>query len=274
VKVVAFVGPAGTGKSYKAQKIARDEGADTIIDDGLLIRDGKIWAGTSAKSEQNRIQAVKRAIFTDAGHIKDVKEAIARTKPEKILILGTSEAMVRRIALKLGVSEPEKVIDIEDVSTKREIARAKESRYKEGKHVVPVPAVELKPHYSGYLIDPFRGFFAKNRPESEYAAKAIVRPAFSMYGKMLIADSAIEDIAKLAAAEIKEIRGVIGVSIKKLEKENSGGLSINMEVILLHGPVINEVASTARRSVKQQVELMTSIDVAAVNIFVRRLALK
>ncbi|MDR2005732.1 MAG: Asp23/Gls24 family envelope stress response protein [Acidaminococcales bacterium] len=274
VEVVAFVGPAGTGKSYKAQKIARDEGADTIIDDGLLIRDGKIWAGISAKNEQNRIRAVKRAIFNDAGHVKDVREAVIRAKPEKILILGTSEAMVRRIAAKLGVPEPNKVIDIEDVSTKREIARAKESRYKEGKHVVPVPAVELKPHYAGYLIDPFRGFFSKSRHAQEYAAKSIVRPAFSMYGKLLIADSAIADIVKLAAAEIKEIKGVLSVNIKKSEKDNNGGIYIKVETVLLYGSVINEVAAAARRLIKQQVELMTSIDVIAVNVFVRRLAVR
>jgi uncharacterized alkaline shock family protein YloU/adenylate kinase family enzyme len=274
VEVVAFVGPAGTGKSYKAQKIARDEGADAIIDDGLLIREGKIWAGISAKNEQNRIMAVKRAIFNDDAHVKAVREAVMRAKPEKILILGTSEAMVRRIAGKLGMPEPNKFIDIEDVSTKREIARAKDSRYKEGKHVVPVPAVELKPHYSGYFIDPFRGFFSQSRHTHDYAAKSIVRPTFSMYGKMLIADSAIEDIVKLSAAEIKEIKGVLSVNIRKSEKENNGGIFINVETVLLYGTVINEVAAVARRLIKQQVELMTLIDVIAVNVFVRRLAVR
>jgi len=127
MKVIAFVGPAGTGKSYKAQKIARGEGADGIIDDGLFIQGGKILAGFSAKSEQNRIQAVKRAIFNEQEHSEAVKRAIIKAKPVKLLILGTSEDMVRRIAAKLEVPEPSKVIDIEDVATKREIAQAKTS---------------------------------------------------------------------------------------------------------------------------------------------------
>lgn len=64
MKVVAFVGPSGTGKSHRAIGIAHKNNCDAIIDDGLLIKGTKILAGTSAKNETNRIQAVKRAIFT------------------------------------------------------------------------------------------------------------------------------------------------------------------------------------------------------------------
>ncbi len=199
MEVIAFIGTAGSGKSYRAQKVAHDIGADAIIDDGLLIHGSRILAGSSAKNEQNRIQAVKRAIFSDLEHLKKVKAALQKLKPKRILVLGTSEEMVNRIASKLDLPTPEKYIKIEEVSSKRDIAKARETRYREGKHIVPVPTVELKPHYSGYLIDPLRGFFNKHRPAHEHAAKSIIRPSFSMYGKMLIADSAIEDIVKLAA---------------------------------------------------------------------------
>ena len=63
MKVVAFVGPSGTGKSFRAIGVAHDHHCDGIIDDGLLIEGTKILAGTSAKTEQNKVQAVKRAIF-------------------------------------------------------------------------------------------------------------------------------------------------------------------------------------------------------------------
>ena len=65
VEVIAFVGPSGTGKSHRAIGVAFDNKCDAIIDDGLLIKGTRILAGTSAKNEENRIQAVKRAIFTD-----------------------------------------------------------------------------------------------------------------------------------------------------------------------------------------------------------------
>ncbi len=273
MEVIAFVGPAGTGKSYRAQKIARDVGADAIIDDGLLIQGNKIRAGSSAKNEQNRIQAVKRAIFNDPEQIKTVKAALAELPPERLLILGTSEAMAKRIALKLSLPEPSRYIKIEEVSTKREIARARESRYREGKHIVPVATVELKPHYSGYLIDPFRGFFSKNKSSGEHMEKSIVRPTFSMYGKMFIADSAIEDIVTLTLAEIKEIKSVLNVTIKT-GVDKSRSVSINVELVLLYGPVIKEIVRQAQTFIKQQVEAMTAMNVLAVNISIRRLVLQ
>ena len=63
MKVIAFTGPSGTGKSFRAISVAHQHGCDGIIDDGLLIEGTKILAGKSAKTEQNKVQAVKRAIF-------------------------------------------------------------------------------------------------------------------------------------------------------------------------------------------------------------------
>ena len=78
MKVVAFVGPSGTGKSHRAIGIAHKNNCDAIIDDGLLIKGTKILAGTSAKNETNRIQAVKRAIFTEEDHAEAVRQALRR----------------------------------------------------------------------------------------------------------------------------------------------------------------------------------------------------
>ena len=52
VKVYAFVGPSGTGKSYRAQLVAGEKDVHFIIDDGLLINDNKVVAGESAKKHQ------------------------------------------------------------------------------------------------------------------------------------------------------------------------------------------------------------------------------
>ena len=48
IKVYAFVGPSGTGKSYRAQMVAGEKDIHFIIDDGLLINDNKVIAGESA----------------------------------------------------------------------------------------------------------------------------------------------------------------------------------------------------------------------------------
>ena len=81
--VIALVGPSGTGKSHRALWVARKNGADAIIDDGILIKDGKVVGGTSAKKEKNRIMAVRRAIFVLAGHASMVREAIAAAAPRR-----------------------------------------------------------------------------------------------------------------------------------------------------------------------------------------------
>ena len=53
MKVYAFVGPSGTGKSYRAQMVASEKNINFIIDDGLLIKDNEVIAGESAKKSSN-----------------------------------------------------------------------------------------------------------------------------------------------------------------------------------------------------------------------------
>lgn len=108
MEVVAFVGPSGTGKSHRAIGVAHNNNCDAIIDDGLLIKGTKILAGTSAKNETNRIQAVKRAIFTEDSHADDVRNALATSGIHRLLILATSDNMIQKIVLRLGLPQPEK----------------------------------------------------------------------------------------------------------------------------------------------------------------------
>ena len=49
MKTYAFVGPSGTGKSYRAQMVANSRNIKFIIDDGLLISENEVIAGVSAK---------------------------------------------------------------------------------------------------------------------------------------------------------------------------------------------------------------------------------
>ena len=63
IKVYAFVGPSGTGKSYRAQMVAGENDVHFIIDDGLLINDNRVIAGESAKKASTKIETVKKALF-------------------------------------------------------------------------------------------------------------------------------------------------------------------------------------------------------------------
>ena len=94
IKVYAFVGPSGTGKSYRAQMVAGEKDVHFIIDDGLLINDNKVVAGRSAKKASTKIETVKKALFLHEDEKKEIQKALKKYKVKSILILGTSDGMV------------------------------------------------------------------------------------------------------------------------------------------------------------------------------------
>lgn len=272
---IALVGPSGTGKSHRALIVAHEYNVDTIIDDGLLIRDSKIIAGYSAKKEPSKIKAVKRAIFMEPDHASEVREAIARVMPKRILLLGTSKNMVEKIVDVLGLPAISKIIRIEDIATKNEIAKARESRLKEGKHIIPVPTIELKPHFSGYLIDSLDIFLKKPRSKQrrKLGEKSIVRPTFSYYGKLLISDAAIAAVVDYIATSEGVITKTGQINIKN-SHDREKGISISLDVIIKYGQPIWQVVHDAQIRIKQMVEYMTGMMVKEVNIAVKRLSIE
>jgi uncharacterized alkaline shock family protein YloU len=271
--VIALVGPSGTGKSHRALLVAHQYGADAIIDDGILIRDGKIMAGHSAKHEKSKIMAVRRAIFVLPGHAEEVREALEEMKPQRILILGTSENMTHKIAKKLGLPPISKLIHIEDIATNDEMAKAAFYRLKEGKHIIPVPTIELKPHFSGYLIDPIQSFFKKAPARRRrLGEKSIVRPVFSYYGKLSIDDSAVSAIVKRLIGEKEFVSSVGSVRVRHLMYgDEDRGIEVSCEVVLHYGKHIPTLIHETQQKIKEAIEYMTGMVVHHVNIVVRTL---
>lgn len=269
MEVIALVGPSGTGKSHRALTVAHEHKVDTIIDDGILIKDSKIIAGHSAKKEASKIQAVRRAIFTHDDHAQEVRDAIVRVQPQKILILGTSDNMVKKIAKVLHLPEISQFIYIHDIATQREIAKARESRLKEGKHIIPVPNIELKEHFSALEI-----FFtsSKNRRRRRVGEKSIVRPAFSYYGKLLISDAAIAAIVDYVATHECEITKTSQIRIKNMQEQDRG-VSISLDVTIRYGYRIHEVVKATQSKIKEIVEAMTGLTVLEVNVAVKSLSI-
>lgn len=273
MEVVAFVGPSGTGKSHRAIGVAFDNKCDAIIDDGLLIKGTKILAGTSAKNEDNRIQAVKRAIFTDDEHAKVVREALAQSNIKRLLIIATSDNMINKIIGRLGLDKPVKTVYINQIATKAEIKKARYSRLHDGKHIVPVPSVELKPHFTGYFADLPYNIFSKHRRQEKNADRSIVRPAFSFYGKLLIADSAIEDIINIIAKKMDGVERITDLRVRR-RSDNSKGIVIYVEVVLYYGEKLFVVTRQLQAKIKKKVEYMTAMQVKNVNVSIRSLALR
>lgn len=274
--VVALVGPSGTGKSHRALVVAHKQHADAIIDDGILIKDGKIIAGASAKKEQNRIMAVRRAIFVLPGHAESVRAAIEKVLPKRILVLGTSENMVHKITKALKLPSIKKIIRIEDIASKADMEKAQFYRLKQGKHIIPVPTIELKPHFSGYLIDPLQSFFKQSSTRRRrLGEKSIVRPAFSYFGKLIIDDKAIREIIQKKLETLTAVRSINHIHVSHVyEGEEDRGLHITSDVSLTYGSHIPTLVQQIQREMQGVVEYMTGMTVHDVSIRVRSLVVE
>lgn len=273
MNVIALVGPSGTGKSHHALMVAHDNKADAIIDDGILIKDGRILAGHSAKKEKSKIMAVRRAIFILPGHAEEVRKAIADSKPHRILILGTSENMVQKIAKALRLPSIARIINIADVASRQEMEKAQFYRLKQGKHIIPVPTIELKPHFSGYLVDPLQTFFKRSSTRRRrLGEKSIVRPVFSYYGKLVIDDSAIKAIVRQVVRKNAAFTQIGHTHVHHLmQGEEDMGLRISCEVVLTYGNHIPTLIAQAQKEICEAVEYMTGMVVHEVNIRVKAL---
>ena len=269
MKVYAFVGPSGTGKSYRAQMVANEKGIDLIIDDGLLIQGNKVLAGTSAKKAPTKIETVRNALFQSEEKKKEIKRIIKKVQPKSILILGTSDKMVKQIAENLDFGPIEETIYITDVATEEEIATARNTRVKEGKHVIPVPTFEIKKDFSGYLLDPLQIFKSTGRGSKPYITeKSIVRPTFSYMGNFEISDTVFKQIISYVVSKFKEVNKLHRKIIKK-HKELNDGVFIYVEIIIEYGYSVNDVVSRLKAQIKKEVEKLTSMNVLAIDIVIK-----
>lgn len=264
-KVYAFVGPSGTGKSYRAQLVASENNIHYIIDDGLLIHENDVVAGNSAKKAPTKVETVKKAIFIDKEDKKKMVEALKKIKPESILILGTSDGMVEKIAENLGLEKPEKTIYINEVATETEMETAKRIRTTEGKHVIPVPTFEIKRDFAGYILDPLQIFKYRRNDEPYISEKSIIRPTFSYLGKFTISDTVFRQITEYVS---KKTEGIHRVS--KVRVENSvGATNIYIEVYVIFGYNIVNVLRDFKQKVKKEIERLTTMNVQEVSVLAK-----
>ena len=271
MRVVGFVGPSGTGKSHRASWVAREREIEFIIDDGLLIKVNQVVAGVSAKRESTRIGSVKRALFLDDKHANDVKAAIALHNPEAIMIIGTSDEMAEKIALRLGLPEVSQKIYITDVANDFEIKQAMSTRKEQGKHVIPVPTFEIKQDFSGYFLDPLQIFKRKGKGNYQLVGeKSVVRPTFSYLGNYTISDYTVYQIVEYIVINVP------GVSkISRFRAENRpDGIFIEMDLILVYGYAIRPLIQGIQLKVKDEVEKLTALNIGALNITVKSLVIE
>lgn len=270
MKVFALVGESGTGKSHKALLIAHRENIEYIIDDGLLINKNKILAGLSAKKELNKIQAIRRAIFYDKKHAKAVKEMIKQEEPESIMVLGTSIGMVNKIVDTLELPPINKVFNIEDVSSEKEIQLARASRDMEGTHIIPLPGIEIQRKFPINLVESLEIFYKKRYSNRKIGERTVVRPPFSYFGKLFISESAILDIIFF---NIKNYKDVIKIGKTKINI-NEEGILIQINLTLKYGKNIPDIIREIQDNLKMELDHITGINVKKIDILVEDLIIE
>ena len=268
IKVYAFVGPSGTGKSYRAQMVASEKNINFIIDDGLLIKDNQVIAGESAKKAPTKIETVKHALFYKEEEKQEIIKALKKYKPESILILGTSDGMVEKIATNLGLPEISETTYISDVATQEEMETARRIRVTEGKHVIPVPTFEIKKDFSGYLLDPLQIFKTKGRGNKPYISeKSIIRPTFSYLGNFTISDTVFRQILEYLVAKTPGI-----YKVQKIRVDNFGeGARLYMEVTIVYGFNVIEGINEFKSKAKKEIEKLTAMNVEDFEVVVKNI---
>ena len=266
MKVYAFVGPSGTGKSYRAQMVAGEKDVHFIIDDGLLIKDNEVIAGNSAKKASTKIETVKKALFLNEEESKEIQKALKKYNAQSILILGTSDDMVKKIASNLNLPEIEEIIYINDVATEQEMQTARRIRVTEGKHVIPVPTFEIKKDFSGYLLDPLQIFKSKGNGEKPYISeKSIIRPTFSYLGNFTISDTVFRQIAEYLANKLPEVHKVLKTRVTNSDE----GPIIYMEVEVVYGYNVPEALIEFKKKAIKEIENLTAMNVIKMDVLAK-----
>lgn len=267
MRVIGLSGKSGTGKSYNAMELCGRMRIDAMIDDGLLIAENRILGGTSAKKEPTTIGAVKTALFMDDEQKEHMVDLINRAKPKRLLILGTSDDMIKKIAARLELPAPSRIIYIDDITTPDERSRARRLRSESGTHVIPAPTFQVKRQFSGYFLNPMKRLrLGLAGVRTVGAEKTLVRPTYSYLGDYSISDKVIVDIVRHIAYERGDVAEVVWVTA---DRENENGWTIRIILQLAGDAKVRSAAGAIQREVKQVVEAMTRFHIHAVDVDVR-----
>ncbi|MDR1031092.1 MAG: hypothetical protein LBL76_09510 [Treponema sp.] len=272
IKIYALVGESGTGKSFRAKIVAQKYRIDFIIDDGLLIRDNRILAGHSAKKEKTFLAAVKVALFDEKSQRDEVARKLQGEKFKKILILGTSEKMVNKIATRLQLPPPGKIIKIEDIASQADIENAIRTRRIEGKHVIPVPSIEVKRNYPTIFYDAIRIFKRNPVPPGigstpRMHEKSLVRPEYSRRNRLTISETALSYMVINCVDEYNQ-----DIRIKKSAvKDDDMGYRVVITIDVAYGTQLGGNMPELQQYIIGSIERYTGILIEEVNIIIDKI---
>jgi uncharacterized alkaline shock family protein YloU len=273
IKVYALVGKSGTGKSFRAKLLADKYGIDIIVDDGLLIYQNKILAGKTAKNERYSLLAVRVALFDEPAHRQAAIMALEHIKFRSILLLGTSDRMVQRISERLHLPSIYKIIQIEEVASAEEITLARKHRM-EGKHVIPVPAIEIERDLGNIIHDTIRLFFRRKhwfKPDHEdQVEKTVVRPQFmdGSKGQLTIRPAALSQLILHCVQEFDNTLKPLRI---KIRPSREGSYVVRLSLATPYKTQMGGVIHSLQRYIMENIEKYTGISLKEMHISVDKI---
>lgn len=273
--IFAFSGKSGTGKSYHATNLCEKYGIKAIIDDGLFIYMGQVIAGKSAKRCNSKAEAMRTALFDDDAHRFLVIAALEEKKPERILVLGTSDNMVDWITDTLGLPRACKRIYINDITTEEEREIASFHRHKQGEHVIPVPMGELRRDFAGYILNPIKQIrdkalgtdISRENSDVDSLEQTVVRPKFSYCGNFSIGEQVLRDIVDITGQSFNPRVRIVD-KMSNVKPEN---LIVTLDVAAEAGPDMVDNCIRLQHETLKMLHYMTAFTVESVNIRIKEI---
>lgn len=266
MKVFSLSGPSGTGKSTSALSFAYKKKIPAIIDDGLLILNGQRIAGRSAKFEKNVISAVKRATFFDERHKKEVQQAIQNHYISRILIIGTSDKMVKLISSRLQLGVIHKFYRVEEIRSSSEIKIAQFIRNTEGKHVIPIPYKQVEQNFFRKIIQKGREIFSQKK--ERIGETTIVHPDFH-HGSIQIYKRVYQNIVEFICSNHAQIKKCESV---ELNLQQLPTLIVKLNIVYPTCTCLLKKMEILQEDIYNHFILKLNIELYSINIIINKVS--
>jgi uncharacterized alkaline shock family protein YloU len=180
--------------------------------------------------------------------------------------------MVNKIAARLQLPPPKKIIRIEDIASQDEIEKAIRMRRIEGKHVIPVPSIEVKRNYPTIFYDAIRIFKRKGGikaigPTPKVVEKSVVRPEYSKRGKVEISEAALSQMVLHCVQEFDSSIRCKRISVRT----DDAGYRLVITVDVPVGTQLGGNIHDMQAYIIDNIERFTGILIEEVNIIIDKL---
>jgi uncharacterized alkaline shock family protein YloU len=260
MQIYALYGTSGTGKSSSALELAHRLNIDAIIDDGILVYQGRKVAGTSAKYEKTKIQAVKRAIFYYSDHAEEVRGMLRQLPLQRLLILGTSKRMIYRIIDALRLPNQITFIPIETVKPPEQIEAARYIRETQGKHVIPIPRVEVEKDFFQRIIASAQQIFSAKK--EVIGETTVVHPTFSG-GRIQIHEQVLKKIVQVTCRRFAEVAHIYKTVYTF---DDLPRLRVSLSLQVKYGTALPPIVQKIQRAIYDETSYCLNIAPASVDI--------